>query len=140
MQCLDASRHQLSIDFNDFTGKKELACNRNLIIDLWRKFPQTLAHGPHHQFTRHTHHTVWLAACRFPLTLHSPSQPAFQLITHVVKLLNQHYAAGVSTLLLKVKVHSEPLDQAANVLVSADRKLLFLRAELNLRGLIPDTG
>jgi ribonuclease HI len=54
----------------------------------------------------------------FPLNLYR--NPARQLITHVVKLLNARHATGVTTRLVKVKAHcGEPLNEAADALASA---------------------
>jgi len=54
----------------------------------------------------------------FPLSLHLNA--CRQLITHVVRLLNRQYAAGVVTRLVKVKSHfGEPLNEAADALASA---------------------
>ena len=54
----------------------------------------------------------------FPLSLHRNA--CRQLITHVVKLLNERQAAGVVTRFVKVKSHrGEPLNEAADALASA---------------------
>lgn len=54
----------------------------------------------------------------FPLSLHQNA--CRQLLTHVVNLLNQRHAAGVTTRFIKVKAHcGEPLNEAADALASA---------------------
>jgi hypothetical protein len=54
----------------------------------------------------------------YPLSLHRNA--CRQLITPMVKLLNQRHAAGVVTRLNKVKSHcGEPFNEAANALASA---------------------
>ena len=53
----------------------------------------------------------------FPLSLHQNA--CRQLITHVVKLLNERQAAGVVTRFIKVKSHrGEPLNKATDALAS----------------------